>query len=303
MLPLLRGRRRRRPSAGSAPEAPFDLGRRGFAAVRACRRGLGFEVRQDGASTGDQETAIPKTNASTTARTTRAGVLLALSAVTLSGCASFGSLTPDSRMLGGAGDPAEVVDSVPFEDVQAEIDEAVSVVDGFWAAHWSEFYGGSYVSPTVVGTYDSTDPADSTSCDGEPADEDNALYCTADHSVMWDRMLMSEMYAEGDANVYLVVAHEWGHAIQAQLDDTEVWTAEELQADCFAGATLYGAADDGVLAWDEGDTAELARGLTDLSDTTAWTGGADDHGDPFDRIDAFNDGRTYGVSGCFPVAE
>ncbi|BDZ44302.1 hypothetical protein [Naasia aerilata] len=186
--------------------------------------------------------------------------------------------------------------------MQASIDEAVGVVDDFWAAHWSEFYPGEYVSPTVVGTYDSTDPGDTTTCDGEPADEDNALYCTDDRSVMWDRVLMSEMYAEGDANVYLVVAHEWGHAIQAQLDDSLVWTAEELQADCFAAAALYGAEADGVFAWAEGDTAELARGLTDLSDSTEWTG-ADDHGDPFDRIDAFNDGRTYGVPGCFPVEE
>lgn len=185
-----------------------------------------------------------------------------------------------------------------FAAVQAELDDAVEVVDQFWETHWSEFYTGAYGAPTVVGTYDYSDPADTTSCLGELAPPDNAIYCP-DHSVMWEKGLMEEAYAAGDAFVYLIVAHEWGHAIQAQIAASEVWNASELQADCFAGAALFGAAADGTLLFEEGDAAEITNGLTTLADLTAWTD-TSDHGDPFDRIDAFNDGRTLGVAGCYP---
>ena len=52
----------------------------------------------------------------------------------------------------------------------------------------------------------------------------------------------------GDAWVYLVIAHEWAHAIQAQLPDRFVSQAVELQADCLAGASLQGAARPGARA-------------------------------------------------------
>ena len=58
--------------------------------------------------------------------------------------------------------------------------------------------------------------------------------------------------------------------------------------------------EDGTLQWESGDTAELTNALTVLGDGTAWTDSAD-HGDPLDRIDAFNDGRVSGVAGCYPV--
>ncbi|MET0885521.1 MAG: hypothetical protein ABWX92_03640 [Mycetocola sp.] len=193
--------------------------------------------------------------------------------------------------------PADL-DRRSFAVVQTELDDAVRVVDGFWQTHWSEFYTGVYEAPTVVGTYDYSDPTDTTSCLGELAPPDNAIYC-ADHSVMWEKALMEEAYAAGDAFVYLIVAHEWGHAIQARIAASEVWNASELQADCFAGAVLFGAAADGTLLFEEGDAAEITNGLTTLADLTAWTD-TSDHGDPFDRIDAFNDGRTLGVAGCYP---
>ncbi|WP_298941705.1 hypothetical protein [uncultured Microbacterium sp.] len=41
----------------------------------------------------------------------------------------------------------------------------------------------------------------------------------------------------------------------------------------------------------------ITNGLTALSDETPWTD-IGDHGDPLDRIDAFNDGRIGGVVSC-----
>jgi predicted metalloprotease len=97
------------------------------------------------------------------------------------------------------------------------------------------------------------------------------------------------------------VAHEWGHAIQARLDQSLNSQASELQADCLAGAVLYGAVRDGTLTFEEGDVKEIATALTAVSDETPWTSVAD-HGDPFERTGAFDQGRRGGVPACLPGA-
>ena len=197
---------------------------------------------------------------------------------------------PDSSVQRGA--------PVGAAEVDAEINDAVEVVNQFWSDNFANFYsGGSYQPPIVGGAYTSNNLP---MCAGEQLESYNAYYCVADNTLWWDADLMQEVHSAGDAIVYLVVAHEWGHAIQAQIDD--VWVAEELQADCFAAAALYGAEEDEYFVWEAGDTAEITNGLTALSDQTPWTD-TTDHGDPLDRIDAFNDGRVSGVPGCFTVSE
>jgi uncharacterized protein len=51
----------------------------------------------------------------------------------------------------------------------------------------------------------------------------------------------------------------------------------------------------------EGDEREITNGLTDIADETEWTS-VRDHGDPFQRIEAFNRGRTHGPVACLPSA-
>ena len=94
----------------------------------------------------------------------------------------------------------------------------------------------------------------------------------------------------GDAWVYLIIAHEWGHAIQARLQADQVSVAAELQADCLAGATLFGAADRGLLQFEQGDTEELAQTLAAVADDFPWTKESD-HGDAQQRTASFNRGR------------
>jgi len=67
----------------------------------------------------------------------------------------------------------------------------------------------------------------------------NAYYCPSGNFLAWDENLMRAGYTQiGDAWVYLVIAHEWGHAIQAQLPERFVSQAVELQADCLAGVWM-----------------------------------------------------------------
>lgn len=189
-------------------------------------------------------------------------------------------------------DPAELI-----EDVAT----AEQVVNDFWTTHWSDFFTGTYQPPTVVGLYDGTDldPALPT-CFGEDLPPDNALYCPETDFVAWDIGLIARGIEIGDSWVYLIVAHEWAHAIQNRIDLSLNSQASELQADCFAGATLYGAAADGILGLEEGDVRELTTSLTAVADETPWTSSSD-HGDPFQRIGAFDAGRTNGVPACLPM--
>jgi predicted metalloprotease len=182
-------------------------------------------------------------------------------------------------------------------ELSDDIDTAVDIVDTFWHDHWSEYFPGTYAAPEVIGLYDGNDEATAPRCGDDVLGAGNAFYCAVNDTVQWDAQLMAEGYADGDSWVYLVVAHEWGHAIQHRVPSIEM-NADELQADCFAGAALFGAARDGNLILEDGDLREIASGLSALSDEVEWAD-SDSHGDPFERIEWFNRGRTDGVEACF----
>ncbi|MEU4469683.1 hypothetical protein AB0G20_39365 [Streptomyces sp. NPDC024017] len=189
--------------------------------------------------------------------------------------------------------------AAPNDEMTQDIETAVQGVDAYWKAHWSEFFTETYVPPAVLGEYDGASP-DVPTCDGEPLDDDNAVYCSTDEDyVAWDTDLMRFGYEYGDAFVYLVVAHEWGHAIQNRLD-AELQTVDaELQADCLAGAELEGAAQDGTVVFERGDVDEVHTALVRDADKTPWTKEGD-HGSASERVDAFTMGQELGVEACLP---
>lgn len=192
---------------------------------------------------------------------------------------------------------------VTIDELKDDIDGAQTIVDGFWAKHWSDYFTGSYVAPTVVGLYDGTDEDTAPTCGGEPLEAYNAFYCPDGDYVAWDAsLLVGGADQIGDSWVYLVIAHEWGHAIQARLDGTLVAQADELQADCLGAAALYGAAADGSLTFDMGDEQELVTSLSTLADQMPWTMTAD-HGDAFQRVQWFTLGRNGGVNACIDVLQ
>ena len=171
---------------------------------------------------------------------------------------------------------------------------AVAVVDRFWRRHFAES-GQSYRSPRVVGGYvGSSGP----SCGAEPAVAGNAAYCTVGDFLAWDEQLMAAGYEQiGDGWVYLVIAHEWAHAIQARLEQSQVSVAAELQADCMAGAALQGAVEQGLVSLEPGDSEELAQGLIASADDYPWTD-VRSHGDAQQREAAFSTGTDGGVNAC-----
>ncbi|NIK59293.1 neutral zinc metallopeptidase [Kribbella shirazensis] len=194
--------------------------------------------------------------------------------------------TPTGATLGAADHAAMKVDE----------QTAVTAVDTFWRRHFTEQFGQPYQSPRVAGAYIGTHGPP---CGGEPASVPfNAVYCRPGDFVAWDDNLMAAGYSQiGDAWVYLIIAHELGHAIQARLSSDRVSVAAELQADCLAGAALQGAADDGLIAAEPGDSEEIARTLAAVADDYPWTDESD-HGNAEQRTSAFNTGVEGGVGAC-----
>lgn len=189
--------------------------------------------------------------------------------------------------------------SVDMAELAEDVETAVLLTDDWWKRHWKDYFTGRYTAPNVVGLYDGYDEANAPTCFGEALPPGNAFYCPDGDYVAWDETLIELGYEIGDAWPYLIIAHEWGHAIQADLSMELQSQQYELQADCLAGAVLYGQREDGKLEFEDGDEKEIVDGLNFIADEVPW-GMSGDHGDSFQRIEAFNLGRTAGVPGCLP---
>lgn len=194
--------------------------------------------------------------------------------------------------------PTGTVDEAELaEDIQT----AQTATDAWWRKHWKDYFTGRYTAPNVVGLYDGYDEENAPTCFGDVLPPGNAFYCPDGDYVAWDKTLLELGYEIGDAWPYLIIAHEWGHAIQADLSMDLHSEQYELQADCLAAAALYGADRDTppLLRFEPGDEKEIVEGLNFIADEVPW-GMSGDHGDSFQRIEAFNLGRTQGVPGCLP---
>jgi len=202
--------------------------------------------------------------------------------------------------VGADGGTGNAPNGAPLDEVNQSamgVDEntAVDATDTYWRNHFQELFGRPYRSPRVEGGYVGDNGP---RCAGQPSVPFNAVYCPAGDFLAWDENLMAAGYQQiGDAWVYLIIAHEWAHAIQARLDRDLVLVAAELQADCLAGASLQGAAADGLIRIEPGDRDELANTLAAVADDFPWTDESD-HGDAQQRVRAFNVGAERGVQAC-----
>jgi predicted metalloprotease len=238
----------------------------------------------------------------------RRSIVVMLLAFLLGGCTI--EVVPSGERPPSAGDPNPPTSVATDEQVDTTVDArpgsadpdsrsgdertAVKTVDAFWRS-WFAQQGQRYVPPRVSGGYTGRDGP---SCAGEPSVPGNAYYCPSGNFLAWDENLMRAGYDQiGDAWVYLVIAHEWGHSIQAQLPQQYVSQAVELQADCLAGAALQGAADKNLIRIEPGDAEEIQTTLEAVADDYPWTDQSS-HGDAQQRIGAFRSGAADGVDSC-----
>lgn len=194
--------------------------------------------------------------------------------------------------------PAEAAPSRP-DDINADLSTATNVTNSFWARNWNTFFTGTYRPPQVFGSF-RRGVRQPPACGGSRTGFGNAFYCVPGDFIAWDFDLMAAGYRSGDAWVYLVIAHEWGHAVQARINRALVPRHQELQADCLAGAALHGAAAQKMLTFEEGDVAELLAALRRMGDRTPWTD-VSDHGSAEQRVAFFTRGAEGGVRACLPA--
>jgi len=200
-----------------------------------------------------------------------------------------------NRVVVRGGDP----DSATRQLMQA----ALADVDAFWRRNWSEVGTGPY--ETVSGGFYAFGDGSTPPCaDDARTVAGNAFYCPEQDVIAWDEVNLVPRLQKnyGDLGVGLVVAHEWGHAIQVRAGVTDEPTIfMEQQADCYAGAWVADARRrDGAFQVDDATLDTAMTGFLELRDpvgmTDATTPGA--HGTAFDRIRAFQEGVDGGAATC-----
>jgi len=208
----------------------------------------------------------------------------------------------------------------PARDVQGtddgEVDElarnAVSDIEEFWEGTYSDTFNGSFSPVEALISWDANG-FDGTFCGEDTYGLVNAAFCHDDNTIGWDRgeLLPSLQRTYGDMGVTMVLAHEYGHAIQHQagLNNKNTPTlVSEQQADCFAGGYMRWVAEDKsprfTLSTGDGLNNVLAAVIA-FRDPLLAEGdpevGVDEHGSAFERLSAFQFGFTDGPSACAAI--
>jgi hypothetical protein len=159
------------------------------------------------------------------------------------------------------------------------IELASSDIRSYWLRMWPQA-GVPNIRRILVTTPSGCAPVDASG---------PGAYCPPDRTVyLSDPVLRQLMDQFGDFAVVTVMAHEWGHHVQASFGRPGGTPAFELQADCFAGAYATDAYYRGLL--DPGDAEEALR--------ISWSAGGVTHGSPAQRVAAFQFGANYGPNSC-----
>ncbi len=183
----------------------------------------------------------------------------------------------------------------------------------YWTEAMPEAYGIEY-EPVAGGFFPYDSENEPPSCGGQPTGYDlwafNAFYCQPDDFVAWDtEQLLPTLWDDyGPYAIAMVMAHEWGHAIQARsgVFGSVPSIVSELQADCFAGAWTAWVYDDQSpsLSIDDSAFGQALGGLVLIRDAPG-TDPLDEvaHGSAFDRINAYQEGFEEGVDRCVAYPE
>ncbi|MEO6605879.1 MAG: neutral zinc metallopeptidase [Aeromicrobium sp.] len=201
--------------------------------------------------------------------------------------------------------PAVKIDGDASAPVNKLAIKAISDLQVYWTKAFPDLYGSKYKA-VKGGLFASTEKSTKgPECANSYSDvQGNAFYCKVDDSVAWDAQeLLPDLQKKyGDFVIPIVLAHEWGHAMQQRsgfFEDNAKTVSSELQADCFAGAWSAHAKKKKIFKVDAAQLDTALAGILDLRDTPGTS--ADDasaHGSGFDRVSAFQDGFDTGLKTC-----
>ncbi|MFQ1001457.1 neutral zinc metallopeptidase [Modestobacter sp. SSW1-42] len=258
---------------------------------------------------------------STPRRALRRAVLGALVAsVALTGCAATlieGVATPEAGARADVAPADFPIIGAADDDVDRGARNALADLNTYWGEQFPETFGQEFTP--LTGGYFSVDPDDldparypngQIGCGQEiEAVTGNAFYCSSEpgepggDAIQYDRAFLGEL-ADGYGRFIpaLVMAHEFGHAVQGRVGyPVERSINVETQADCFAGAwtawVASGAAPHNSIR--PGELDDVLRGYLLLRDPVG-TGTREEqaHGSYFDRVSAFQQGFDDGPVAC-----
>jgi predicted metalloprotease len=215
----------------------------------------------------------------------------------------------DNGLLTAGPDEGGPTAPVTTDDPKEVAAAAVEEVTAFWRDRYPEVYGEEFQE--VAGFYPYGPDTDPPPCGSPPPRYEeiaqNAFYCPGDDIIAWDEYaLMPALNEEfGSFTVAIVIAHEYGHAIQARFGTGDRTVDLELQADCFAGAWTASVADGESERFppDDIDLDKTVAGMIAIRDAPGTN--PDDpfaHGSGFDRVSAFQDGFQNGAEKCAEYA-
>lgn len=180
--------------------------------------------------------------------------------------------------------------------------KAIGDLQTFWGGQFPKLYGHDY-TPVKGGFYAVTPSSGQLAPCAQAADDiaGNAFYCAKADDVAWDaeKLLPDLRKRFGDFVIPVVLAHEWGHAIQARANFQGPTVLKEIQADCFAGAWAAHAAKGNTFKPTNDDLDSALAGFLFLRDEPG-TEKRDPqaHGSGFDRVNSFRTGFDNGVGAC-----
>ncbi|MUL75974.1 neutral zinc metallopeptidase [Mycolicibacterium sp. CBMA 226] len=231
----------------------------------------------------------------------RASVLLAVCTLAVAGCGenhlkpqagpstSAKPMAPPAEIHGDTSDPVNKIVAQAIGDIQA-----------YWQDEFPKLYETDY-TPVKGGFYAVYPSKGALPPCAESADDiaGNAFYCAKADDVAWDAegLLPSLRKRFGDFVIPVVLAHEWGHAIQARANFQGETVTKEIQADCFAGAWAAHAKDTFNPSADDMDNA-LAGFLFLRDEPGTAKHDLSAHGSGFDRVNSFRTGFDKGPKAC-----
>lgn len=213
-------------------------------------------------------------------------------------------------------DVVHVGDAKPARFYDEYLSAALNDIQQWWSVQFPRLFGDAY-APLAGGIY-AAYPERSTPIPGCSGTAQNstyqdvvdagAFYCPNGDFMAYDDGEDGVIFALADeygpSIVAVVMAHEFGHAIQARVgtlnrDVATIYT--EQQADCFSGAWSRRAWN-GEAAGITFSDADIELGMIALVEVRDPIGTSvlepGGHGSAFDRIGAFQEGFYYGVDAC-----
>ena len=195
-------------------------------------------------------------------------------------------------------------------DYDGYLTAAFSDIEAFWKEQFPSVYGTPFkaLSGGIFAAYpERTEPIPG--C-GTPQTsyldvKGNAFYCVdGDFMAYDDAELLPQLVKDlGQSAVAVVLAHEFGHAVQSRANEFDQPTIlKEQQADCFAGAWAAHVArgESDVIKFTDADVQGGLIAMIQVRDPVELGGqiDANSHGTGFDRVGAFQDGFKGGPERC-----